>query len=169
MCIYIYIHIIWRIYVCICIHFCRVGQTVGYKNYRYFFLFLFNVFLCNSYGFSMTFLPFLKLQRYVYLLKMSCFTTQWYLSNVFIHVCILNLLYRSEMEVTPMTDVATVFSISSVFTVCLAGGVAVGFLLGWHIYLVVTNQTTGEIISFHTCGIYIYTFTYTHTSRYDMT
>ena len=51
------------------------------------------------------------------------------------------------MEVTPMTDVATVFSISSVFTVCLAGGVAVGFLLGWHIYLIATNQTTGEIIN----------------------
>ena len=41
-------------------------------------------------------------------------------------------------------NVSAIFAITAVFTVCLAGGIAVGFLLAWHIYLVATNQTTGK-------------------------
>ena len=63
---------------------------------------------------------------------------------IYIYVHIYFCVYRKEMEVTPIADVSATFAIASVFTVCLAGGIAVGFLLVWHMYLIATNQTTVE-------------------------
>ena len=96
-------------------HFCPwVGQTVGYGNYRYFFLFVMHVFLCNIYGLLMSSLPFLEMKSF----------------------------YGGQPRMDLLPDMPESFAVAAVFTICLAGGLATFVLLSWHIYLIATNQTT---------------------------
>ena len=95
-------------------HFCPwVGQTVGYGNYRYFFLFVLHVFICNLYGLCMSFQPFMAIRS-----------------------------FYAAPQIELLSEMPEAFSIATVFTVCLAGGMATAVLLCWHIYLIATNQTT---------------------------
>uniref|UniRef100_A0A7S2FY83 Palmitoyltransferase n=1 Tax=Octactis speculum TaxID=3111310 RepID=A0A7S2FY83_9STRA len=97
-------------------HYCPwMFNVVGYLNYRYFVLFLFWIFVACVYGLCLTTLPFIQMvQRN----KGS--------------------RYRLKMDFSVRS------AVSYTFILALSIGLAVSLLFFWHVYLVLTSQTTIE-------------------------
>ncbi len=98
-------------------HFCPwMNNCIGYYNYRYFLLFLVWLTIGVTYLMAISFKPFLDLRpgRRMHKIKVSDFLA-------------------SEAN-----------GIVYAFTIGISIFIAVGILLGWHVYLTITNQTTLE-------------------------
>lgn len=97
-------------------HFCPwVGNCVGFYNYRYFFLFLTWLAIGCWYGVMISLVPFFK------------------------------CMHRRDpatMRVNPIC--ASKAHITFAFVITLSVGVAVGLMLAFHVYLVLSAQTTIE-------------------------
>jgi palmitoyltransferase len=104
--------------------------SVGYLNYRYFCNFLWFVELGMMYGAFVTYLPWKNCGGPLYKNQVSQFRKTGVWKHIYPHVPIP----RERMP------------ISLTFMLCLAIGIAVACLGGFHLYLVLTGQTT---IEFH--------------------
>ena len=106
-------------------------NAVGYFNYRYFVNFLIFVFAGMCYGVAITFEPFLWLQDPAYTtLRMRERQAGHHLTR--------------PHPMLPRREEKMLVSLS--FMLCLAVGIALLLLGGFHIYLTLTAQTT---IEFH--------------------
>ena len=104
---------------------------VGYFNYRYFVNFLFFVFVGMFYGVLVSMRPFWAIQGDAYWRQIN-----WAREH---HTRVV--LHTEQYYVpTPPERTAIAFS----FMICLSVGLAVFCLLVFHIYLVLTAQTTVE-------------------------
>ena len=92
-------------------------NVVGYMNYRYFFLFLLWVLVTCVYGLGLTAFPFIDNIR-----------AQHARGG------------RIRVGGKWSPEVATLYT----FVLALSVGIAVGLLFFWHVYLVLTAQTTIE-------------------------
>jgi palmitoyltransferase len=109
-------------------------NTIGYFNYRYFCNFLFFVFIGMFYGAILTFTPFQESNSHNYFKQKQ-------------HARRHHLDEEEAQHLypwTPLPDEKTAIGFS--FILCLSVGIAVLCLLGFHIYLLFTAQTT---IEFH--------------------
>jgi len=114
-------------------HYCPwMFNSIGYFNYRYFVNFLIYIFLGMSYGAVLTFKPFMLSQSKAYR-KQRTLDAQ-------AHV---NISPRLE-PMLPHRDEKMMIQLS--FMLCAAVGCAIMLLGGFHVYLVLTAQTT---IEFH--------------------
>jgi len=97
-------------------HFCPwVGNCVGFYNYKFFYLFLFYLWVGCMYGVLITSIPFVR--------------------------C-LNQRGREAMEKNPICMSRS--QITFGFIITLSVGIAVGMLLAFHTYLILSAQTTIE-------------------------
>ena len=103
---------------------------VGYFNYRYFVNFLVYVFIGMTYGAIICYRPFMNSTSTFYRQQVA----QYRKTGVWSHL----------HPYTPINSERMPLSLS--FMLCLAVGLAVSCLGGFHIYLVLTGQTT---IEFH--------------------
>merc|ERR1712194_716532 len=112
-------------------HYCPwMFNAIGYFNYRYFVNFLVFVFTAMMYGALISYRPFANSTGPLYREQLVQFrkTGVW-------------------TRIHPYTPIASErVPLSLGFMLCLAVGVAVAFLGGFHLYLVLTGQTT---IEFH--------------------
>jgi palmitoyltransferase len=107
-------------------HYCPwTGNTIGHYNYRYFILFMGYLFASVCYVFVMTVLDIRLRDR-------LAFTELNILSGTFD-------IFHSGPGSDDMD-----FLLFTVFAVTLAAAVSVGLLFSFHIWLVITNQTTVE-------------------------
>ena len=104
--------------------------AVGYFNYRYFVNFLIFVFSGMMYGAFIAYRPFVNSTSKMYRQQYA----QYRKTGVWSHI----------HPYTPINTERMPLSLS--FMLCLAVGIAVACLGGFHIYLVLTGQTT---IEFH--------------------
>lgn len=112
-------------------HYCPwMFNAIGYFNYRYFCNFLWFVELGMIYGVCMTLIPFQNLSTSMYKDQILHFrhAGKW----------------KRLHPMTPFPYERMAISLS--FMLCLAVGIAVFCLAGFHMYLVFTGQTT---IEFH--------------------
>lgn len=115
-------------------HYCPwMFNTVGYFNYRYFVNFLLYVLSGMMYGAYMSFRPFQNISHpdYVKNIRLSR-------KNGFKTV-------QHLYPLVPTPDERSVVSLT--FLLCVSVGFAVLCLLGLHIYLLLTAQTTIEMTS----------------------
>jgi hypothetical protein len=105
-------------------------SLVGYFNYRYFCNFLFFVELAMIYGASITYVPFTNISGPLYKRQLQEFRK----TGVWKHLYPMVPIGKERMP------------ISLAFMLCLAIGIAVACLGGFHLYLCLTGQTT---IEFH--------------------
>jgi hypothetical protein len=105
-------------------------SLVGYFNYRYFCNFLWFVELAMVYGASLTYTPFTNISGPMYKRQLQDFRK----TGVWKHLYPMVPIGKERMP------------ISLAFMLCLAIGIAVACLGGFHLYLVLTGQTT---IEFH--------------------
>ncbi|KAG7341462.1 DHHC palmitoyltransferase [Nitzschia inconspicua] len=112
-------------------HYCPwMFNAVGYFNYRYFCNFLAYVEIAMIYGASMAYRPFVNSSSPQYRKQVLEFRK----TGVWKHLYAYTPINTERMP------------ISLAFMLCLAVGIAVACLGGFHLYLVVTGQTT---IEFH--------------------
>jgi hypothetical protein len=112
-------------------HYCPwMFNAVGYFNYRYFCNFLWFVEIAMCYGVFMAYKPFVNASSLQYRKQVL----EYRKTGVWKH------LY----EYTPINTER--LPISLAFMLCLAVGIAVACLGGFHLYLTLTGQTT---IEFH--------------------
>jgi len=119
-------------------HYCPwMFNCVGYLNYRYFVNFLFYVFVGLMYGTWLTYSPFRNMSGSNYVTQAKWFRQQQQHDDhteKFTHM----------INMTPLPSERT--PIAFAFMLSLSVGIAVACLLGFHLYLVLTAQTT---IEFH--------------------
>lgn len=112
-------------------HFCPwMFNTVGYFNYRYFCNFLLFVFIGMFYGATITYTPFQNLSSKLFKEQIKISRTN-NLSTV-----------QRIFPLVPTPPEKTAIALT--FMLCLSIGVAVLFLLLFHLYLILTAQTTVE-------------------------
>jgi DHHC palmitoyltransferase len=112
-------------------HYCPwMFNAVGYFNYRYFCNFLAYVEIAMIYGACMAYRPFVNASSPQYRKQVLEFRK----TGVWKHLYAYTPINTERMP------------ISLAFMLCLAVGIAVACLGGFHLYLVVTGQTT---IEFH--------------------
>ena len=107
---------------------------VGYFNYRYFVNFLFYIFVAMAYGAIITLEPFLLLSSRDYKEQIRHAIKQQ--QGTYIR--------ERSQPMLPFRDEKMLLTLS--FMLCMAVGVAVLLLGGFHLYLTLTAQTT---IEFH--------------------
>jgi len=113
-------------------HYCPwVFNAVGYMNYRYFVNFLIFVFIGMCYGMIITLEPFLWLQDPAY----HTLRQRERVAGHHLH---------KPHPMLPRREEKMLISLS--FMLCLAVGIALVMLGGFHIYLTLSAQTT---IEFH--------------------
>ncbi|KAL7576105.1 hypothetical protein ACA910_000884 [Epithemia clementina (nom. ined.)] len=113
-------------------HYCPwMFNSIGYFNYRYFVNFLVYVFLGMSYGALLTFEPFMLLQTVEY-------------STHSKHERAMRQHLPRPQPMIPHRDEKMLISLA--FMICAAIGFAILILGGFHVFLVLTAQTT---IEFH--------------------
>lgn len=112
-------------------HFCPwMFNTVGYFNYRYFINFLLFVCMSMLYGVCITYIPFQNLSSKYYKEQIK--------QSSLMKLSTVKHIY--PLVPTPVEKT----SIALTFMLCLSIGIAVLCLLLFHIYLIVTAQTTVE-------------------------
>lgn len=112
-------------------HYCPwMFNAIGYFNYRYFVNFLVFVFTAMMYGAFISYRPFVNSSGPLYRHQLMQFRKTGVWTRIHPY--------------TPITSERLPLSLG--FMLCLAVGVAVGVLGGFHIYLVFSGQTT---IEFH--------------------
>jgi palmitoyltransferase len=113
-------------------HYCPwMFNAIGYFNYRYFVNFMIYIFLGMVYGTALTLQPFLYLH------------TDEFRTHSREERAARDRLPR-PYPMMPHRDEKMLVSLA--FMLCLAVGIAVAILGGFHVYLVLTGQTT---IEFH--------------------
>ena len=111
-------------------HFCPwMFNTVGYFNYRYFVNFLIYVCVGMLYGAFITYIPFRNISSTHYKEQ----------SNI---IRVTKKSIQRMYPLVPMPSEKT--SIALTFMLCLSIGIAVLCLLLFHLYLLLTGQTTVE-------------------------
>eukprot|EP00566_Odontella_aurita_P014341 CAMPEP_0113547232 /NCGR_PEP_ID=MMETSP0015_2-20120614/12242_1 /TAXON_ID=2838 /ORGANISM="Odontella" /LENGTH=529 /DNA_ID=CAMNT_0000447765 /DNA_START=10 /DNA_END=1599 /DNA_ORIENTATION=- /assembly_acc=CAM_ASM_000160 len=114
-------------------HYCPwMFNTVGYFNYRYFCNFLFYVFTGMLYGTFISFHPFREMSSSNYYKQIEMNRTEGYKT------------YKHMISNVPLPSERTPIAFS--FMLCLSVGIAVFCLMVFHLYLVLSAQTT---IEFH--------------------
>jgi len=110
-------------------HYCPwMFNAIGYFNYRYFVNFLVFVFTGMMYGVFITYRPFSNSTGHLYREQL----VQYRKTGVW-------------TRIHPYTPISSErMPLSLAFMLCLAVGIAVACLGGFHIYLVLTGQTTIE-------------------------
>jgi DHHC palmitoyltransferase len=122
-------------------------KTVGYFNYRYFVNFLIFTFVGMLYGALLMLEPFLLLKSHEYRTQNALLQQELALQRI--QGVVLSQAARHELQpriqpMMPYRDEKVYLTLS--FMLCVAVGVALIGLGGFHIYLVSTGQTT---IEFH--------------------
>jgi palmitoyltransferase len=124
-------------------HYCPwMFNVIGYFNYRYFCNFLLYVFIGMTYGASMTIELYRKIdsEDYFSQIKQSRQLFRESAANE-----VKNFRYEHVQHLIPGTPVPNETSaICFSFMICTAIGLSVTILLGFHIYLILTAQTTIE-------------------------
>ena len=114
-------------------HYCPwMFNTIGYLNYRYFCNFLFYVWVSMLYGTILTAVPFrnmngVRVRDQVKMSKEAGFKTAQHM-----------------LRMVPIPEDRTPLTFA--FMLCLSIGIAISVLGGFHLYLMLTAQTT---IEFH--------------------
>ena len=114
-------------------HYCPwMFNTIGYLNYRYFCNFLFYVWVSMIYGTILTAVPFrnmngVRVRDQIKMSKEAGFKTAQHM-----------------MRMVPIPEDRTALTFA--FMLCLSIGIAISVLGGFHLYLMLTAQTT---IEFH--------------------
>lgn len=114
-------------------HYCPwMFNTIGYLNYRYFCNFLFYVWVSMVYGTILTAVPFrnmngVRVRDQVKMSKEAGFKTAQHM-----------------LRMVPIPEDRTALTFA--FMLCLSIGIAISVLGGFHLYLMLTAQTT---IEFH--------------------
>lgn len=115
-------------------HYCPwMFNTIGYLNYRYFCNFLFYVWVSMIYGTILTAVPFrnmnggIRVRDQIKMSKEAGFKTAQHM-----------------MRMVPIPEDRTALTFA--FMLCLSIGIAISVLGGFHLYLMLTAQTT---IEFH--------------------
>mmetsp|Transcript_16416 Transcript_16416/g.33841 ORF Transcript_16416/g.33841 Transcript_16416/m.33841 type:complete len:489 (+) Transcript_16416:102-1568(+) len=112
-------------------HYCPwMFNAIGYFNYRYFVNFLVFVFVAMMYGAAITYRPFVNSTGPLYREQLKMFRSKGVWTRIHSY--------------TPISSERMPLSLG--FMLCLAVGIAVGCLGGFHMWLVFTGQTT---IEFH--------------------
>ena len=134
-------------------HTIYINDTqVGYFNYRYFCNFLLYVFLGMLYGAIVSFPYFLKIDSHEYIQQISQCRNEYIqqynkLTGNEQGVNAPNFHFSQITHVLPGIPIPSErMPICFAFTMCLALGIAVGGLFFFHLYLIMTCQTT---IEFH--------------------
>ena len=132
-------------------HYCPwMFNVVGYFNYRYFMNFLIYVAIGMTYGAVITFQPFMMVHSHEYheqIIK----SREIYQDTMHIQVDNLgkttSFHYSQVKHLIPNVPVPREATpIAFMFIMCVAVGASVAILLGFHMYLIATAQTT---IDFH--------------------
>lgn len=124
-------------------HFCPwMFNVVGYFNYRYFCNFLLYVSLGMTYGAIISFKPFKAIDSALYHRQISK-SRALYSSPLQDKFSFRLVRHLYPFVPTPIEKTPVCFT----FMICISVGIAVNCLLFFHIYLILTGQTT---IEFHT-------------------
>jgi palmitoyltransferase len=125
-----------------------VNNCVGHFNHRYFVLFLLYLFLVCAYGAIMSYTPFMESHRFA-VVSYPPPSIHPYSSRRVAFVSGFNLCRRltrthTQHDDQPWIGLSARGTIVLIFVLSVAVGMAVGLMLAWHIYLVLTGQTTIE-------------------------
>lgn len=122
-----------------------VSNCVGHFNHRYFVLFLLYLFMVCAYGALMSYSPFMDSHRFSVVRPPSA-PIPLPLPSICVdastdgHRC--HAAHATGAQ--PWVGLSARGTIVFIFVLSVAVGLAVGLMLAWHLYLVLTGQTTIE-------------------------
>lgn len=122
-------------------------RSVGYFNYRYFFNFLVFVGVGMIYGALLSYRPFRNLAKHEYWDQIRQAQQQQQQQHLQQNTPIQHQQQMQVMHLYPMVPIPSEkLPITLSFMLCISVGIAVFCLGGFHLYLILTAQTT---IEFH--------------------